>query len=381
MIYRSDMSTITYRLRSVIPAVAVLFALGGCGGQHGDNAKKSDVPAPVVKGLLLETVSTTAQPESVELVGTVRSRTSAVVSTRVPGTVSTLKVREGDRVRKGQLLAQLDAQENQAQAAAAVSGVDEAQRGLEEARSRKKLADTTFERYQKLFKEQAVTRQEFDVKQSERELASQGVARAEARLNQSREGSRAAATMSGYTRIIAPISGIISAKQVDSGATVFPGQPLMTIEDEGNYQLELAVPESLSGTVKAGSPVQVTLDSGVTTLNLKIAEIVPVADPNSRTFIAKVNLSQKGLASGTFGRGAIALGTSTNGMRVRKTALVERGALSFVWVVDKNSIVRMRLVKVGKNFGDKVEILSGLSDGERVVVSGVEKISEGSKVE
>jgi RND family efflux transporter MFP subunit len=375
------MSTIIYRLHNVISAAAVLLALGGCGGQHGDNAKKTDVPAPVVKGLLLETVSSAALPESVELVGTVRSRTSAVVSTRVPGTVSVLKVREGDRVRKGQLLAQLDAQENQAQAAAAVSGVDEAQRGLEESRSRKKLADTTFERYQKLFKEQAVTRQEFDVKQSERELASQGVARAEARLNQSQEGSRAAATMSGYTRIIAPISGIISTKQVDPGATVFPGQPLMTIEDEGNYQLELAVPESLSGKVKPGSPVQVTLDSGVTTLNLKIAEVVPVADPNSRTFTAKVNLVQKGLASGTFGRGAIALGTSTNGMQVRKTALVERGALSFVWVVDKNSIVRMRLVKAGKNIGDKVEILSGLSDGERIVVSGVEKVSEGSRVE
>jgi RND family efflux transporter MFP subunit len=381
MTYRGDISKITDGLRSVIPAVAVVLALGGCGGQQGDSAKKAEVSAPVVKGLLLETVSTAALPESVELIGTVRSRNSAVVSTRVPGTVSILKVREGDRVRKGQLLAQLDAQENQAHAAAAVSGADESQRGLEEAQSRKKLADTTFERYQKLFKEQAVTRQEFDVKQAERELASQGVARAEARLNQSREGSRAAATMAGYTRIVAPISGIISSKQVDPGATVFPGQPLMTIEDEGNYQLELAVPESMSGKVKPGTAVQVTLDSGVTTLNLKIAEIVPVADPNSRTFSAKVNLSQKGLASGTFGRAAIALGTSTNAIRVRKTALVERGALTFVWVVDKNSIIRMRLVKAGKNIGDMVEILSGLSDGERVAVNGVEKISEGSKVE
>ena len=218
-------------------------------------------------------------PETQEIVGTVRARTSAVVSTRIPGTVSVLRVREGDRVRKGQLLAQLDAQENQATAAVATAGIDEARRGLDEALSRKRLADTTFERYQRLFNEQAVTRQEFDVKQTERDLAAQGVARAEARLRQAQEGARAAGTMADYTRIIAPISGIITTKQADLGATVFPAQPLMTIEDEGSYQLELAIPETMAATVKPGTPVQVTLDALGSSFAAKIAEIVPSADP------------------------------------------------------------------------------------------------------
>jgi RND family efflux transporter MFP subunit len=339
------------------------------------------VPAGVVKGVLTETVKATSIPESMEVVGTVRARTSAVVSARIPGTVSMLKVREGDRVKKGQMLAQLDAQENQAAAAGASAGMDEARRALDEALSRKRLTDTTFERYQKLFNEKAVSRQEFDIKQTEKEVASQGVFRAEARLKQAQEGSRAASAIAAYTRIIAPISGIITSKQADLGATVFPAQPLMTIEDEGSYQLELSVPESIALTVKPGTAVQVTLDAMNTTFSARIAEMVPSADSASRTFIAKVALVQKGLKSGMFGRGAISLGTNVNGMLVSKKAIVERGALSSVWVIEKDAIVRMRLVKAGKTVGDRVEILSGLSDGERIIVGGAEKVSEGSKVE
>jgi RND family efflux transporter MFP subunit len=381
MTYAGEVFKSVYGLGRTIAAIILIIALVGCGGKHKDSGKKADSPSPVIKGVILETVTTSSQPETLEMVGTVRARTNAVVSARIPGTISVLRVREGDRVHKGQLLVQLDAQENQANAAVAISGVDEAQRGLEEAHSRKKMADTTFERYQRLFNEQAISRQEFDVKQTERDLASQGVARAEARLKQSQGGSRAASTMSGYTQIVAPISGIITTKQADLGATVFPAQPLMTIEDEGSYQLELSVPESIALSVKPGTVVQVTLDALNTTFSAKIAEIVPSADAASRTFIAKIALGQKGLKSGMFGRGVLSLGTSVKGMLVPKTSVVERGALTSVWVVEKDSIARMRLVKAGKTIGDWVELLSGLSDGERIVAGGVDKVSEGSKVE
>lgn len=359
----------------------VVFMVMGCSKKSHNDDTNVTVPASVVKGALIETVKVVSIPETMEAVGVVRARTSAVVSARIPGAISILKVREGDRVKKGQMLAQLDAQENLATAAVATAGIDEAKRGLDEAISRKGLTDTTFERYQKLFNEQAITRQEFDIKQTEKEVASQGVYRAESRLKQAREGSRAASIIAAYTRIIAPISGIITSKQADLGATVFPAQPLMTIEDEGSYQLELSVPESIALTVKPGTAVQVTLDAMNTTFSARIAEIVPAADQVSHTFIAKISLPQKGLKTGMFGRGVITLGTSINGITVSKKAIVERGALNSVWIIDKDAIARMRLVRVGKAVGDKVEVLSGLSDGERIVVGGVEKVSEGSKVE
>ena len=360
--------------------LAVAFSAAGCSKTH-DAGKPESAPAAVVKGTSLEVVKLVAAAELLDVVGSVRARTSAVVSTRIPGSINVLRVREGDRVRKGQLLAQLDAQENQASAAVATATIDEARRGIEEAQSRKKLADMTFQRYENLYNEQAISRHEFDVRQTEKDMAAQGLARAGAKLKQAQEGARAASTMANYTKIIAPISGIIVSKQADLGATVFPGQPLMTIEDEGSYQLELAVPENMAARVKPGSPLQVTLDSVGAPFTAKIADIVPAADPGSRTFIAKIALNQKGLKSGMFGRGSISLGTTANGITVPKQAVVDRGAMTSLWTVDKENIVHMRIVKVGRESGARVEILSGLSEGDRVVVSGVEKVSEGVRVE
>lgn len=367
----------SYRLAAFLLA---LLVFAGCNSRKNGTEKQEPAPL-VVRGVILETVTSAPVAETMEVSGTVKARTSAVVSARIPGSIAELRVREGERVRKGQLLARLDAVENAANAAGAAAGIEEARQALNEASSRKKLADITFERYHNLFAEQAVTRQEFDVKKSEQELASQGVNRAEARLRQAREGSRAAATMAGYTRINAPIAGIVTSKPADLGTSVFPGQPLLTIEDQGSYMLELAVPESIASSVKPGTAVQVTLDIPESSFDTKISEVVPSADPASRTFIAKIALNRKGLRSGMFGRGSISLGSSANSLMVPKKAVIERGALTSVWVVEKNSIARLRLVKPGRVIADRVEILSGLSNGERVVVTGVEKVSEGAKVE
>lgn len=364
----------------VVSLLTVALSAAGCSKKH-EAGKTENAPIAVVKGVTLETVKSAAVPELLDVVGTVRARTSAVVSTRIPGSISVLRVREGDRVKKGQVLAQLDAQENQANAAVATAGIDEARRGLDEAISRKKLSDSTFDRYQNLFKEQAISLQEFDVKQTEKDIAAQGVARAESRLKQAQEGAKASTTMSDYTRIIAPISGIIASKQADLGATVFPGQPLMTIEDDGSYQLELSLPENIATKVKPGSPVLVALDALSSSFESRIAEIVPAIDPASRSFTAKIVLNQKGLKSGMFGRGSISLGTSVNGITVPIMAVVNHGALTSVWTLDKESMARMRIVKVGRQTGERVEILSGLTDGDRVVITGVEKVTEAAKVD
>lgn len=358
-----------------------VLANTGCSGNTHEAEKKGIAQGPAVKGVGLETVATVTIPETVEVVGTVRAGTSATVSARIPGAIRMLRVREGDRVRKGQLLAQLDAQENQAAATGAAAGIDEARRGVDEALARKRLADTTFERYHQLFNEQAITRQEFDTKQTEKELAAQGAARAEARLKQAQEGSRAASTVADYTRIVAPISGVITARQADLGATVFPAQPLMTIEDEGSYQLELAVPESQITRIGPGSMVHITLDALNSSFSARIASVVPAADQASRTFTIKIPLERKGLKSGMFGRGVMNLGTGVKGMLIPKKAVVEHGPLTSVWVVGQDGIARMRLVKAGKVVNERIEILSGLTDGERVVASGAERVSEGARIE
>lgn len=359
----------------------ILITLSGCSKQHETESKQQSAPLQHVSDIKLESVKVSELPDTFEVTGTVRARTSAMVSTRIPGVISIMRVREGDRVKKGQLLLQLDAHENQATAGVATAGIEEAQRVIDEGVARKKLAYATFERYQQLYKEQAISRQEYDIKQTENEMATQNLARAQARLKQAQQGAKAATTVADYTRIVAPISGVVVSRQADLGGSVFPGQPIMTIEDDGTYQLELAIPETMAAKVRPGTPVQVTMDAISTVFASKISEIVPAADPASRTFTAKIALNQKGLKSGMFGRGTIGLGTGAKGIMIPKSALLERGSLVSVWVVDKEKIARLRLVKTGKTSAERVEVLSGLSDGEQIAISALDKISDGAKVD
>lgn len=364
---------------SLLFAAIIALSLNGCSSESGHKA--STPVQPLVSGLTVTTLMAETLPETLDVVGTVSARTSAMVSARIPGTVSVLHVREGDRVRKGQLLGQLDSQENMALATGAIAAVDEAKRGLEEAQARHKLTEATFARFKKLYDEQALTRQEFDTRQTELELAQQGVARAQSRLRQVQEAARAAGAVADYTRIVAPISGVVVAKQINLGATVFPGQPLITIDDEGSYQLELAVPESRLRDVRTGTAVQVTIDATGSQFAARVTEVVPTSDPASRTFVAKVPVVQRGVRSGMFGRGSIALGTSVKGIRVPGAAVFERGALTAVWVVGSDDVVRMRLVKTGRTQGNQVEILSGLTAGDRIVTAGMEKAVDGAKLQ
>ncbi|AJE04371.1 efflux RND transporter periplasmic adaptor subunit [Geobacter pickeringii] len=358
----------------ILPAV---LAMAGCGAKEG--AKETAAPA-VVTGVPTEAVAAVAIPEGTEAVGTVRARNAAVIAARLAGTVSGIFVREGDRVGKGKLLVTLDAAESAAQAAGARATEDEARRGVDEARAHQRLADTTFARYQNLYAEQAVTRQEFDNRRADKEVADQGVERAVARLAAAREGARAAGMVAGYGRITAPLTGVVTARQAERGMTVFPGSPLLTVEEMGSYRLEAAVPESEIGRVKIGARLPVAVEGAGVAATGRVAEVVPAADPGSRTFTVKVDLSGSGLRSGMFGRVFIPTG-ERNGISVPKGAVVERGGLTSVWVVDGRGIARMRLVKCGKPLGGRIEILSGVTAGERVVTGGTENVVEGARIQ
>ncbi len=371
------MRNVTARLTFLVAAVSMLIT-AGCGGK-GKETAVATVPV-AVKGVALQVLASASIPDQIEAVGTVRARNSAQIAARIPGTVSRVLVREGDRVGRGKLLVTLQSAETVAGAAGAKAGVDQASRSVEEARARKQLADVTLERYSKLLQEQAVTRQEFDTRLAEQKMATQGFARAEAGLVQASEGAKAAGAMAGYNRITAPISGIVISKQVEVGMTVFPGAPLLTVEEEGNYRLEVSAPETLLGKAQVGQKVAVAVDGAAAAMTGRIAEIVPTVDPASRTFTVKVDVDAKGLRSGSYGRVLFPVG-SRQSLLVPKGAVVVRGALTSVWVVDKQKVARMRLVNLGKPVGDQWEALSGLSAGEQIVTAGVEKLVDGATVE
>lgn len=360
--------------RAALSALLIVAALG-CGKKVEPVAQSAPV---VVQGATVTAVAAEAIPETQEAVGTVRARNSAVISARIAGSVSRVYPREGDRVAKGELLLAIDAAESGAAAAGALSGVEEASRALQEARSRKRLAEATFQRYRRLFEQQAVTRQEFEERQMEQEVADEGVARSAARLSQARQSANAAGTVAGYAKVTSPISGVVLAKQVEAGQTVFPGTPLMTVEGDQGFRLEVAAPEGLLGKVKPGDQVGVAVEGA--SLTGRVSEVVPTVDPVSRTFTVKIEVQAKGLRSGSYGKALFKTG-ARQGIAVPAAAVIERGALTSVWVVSGQGIARLRLVKLGRAEGERVEILSGLSAGERIVTAGADKVTDGAKVE
>ncbi len=369
-------------MKNVRSGIACLLLTGVFAGVYGCGGEKS-VPReehPAVRGLTVEKVETSTIPARFAATGTVKARNSAVLSARIQGTVSNILVKEGDRVQRGRLLATLQATESTAGAAAAVYAVDEAKRAVDEAMTRKKLADVTFDRFAKLYSEQAATRQEYDSQKAERDVAEQGLSRARARLAQAREAARSAEAIAGYTRIVSPLTGIVSGKSVDVGATVFPGMPLLTVEEEGHYRLEASTPESLLGKIRVRQEISFALEGIVRQYTGRVAEIVPKVDPLSRTFTVKLDIPSKGVRSGQFGRAYFPVGEK-RGITIPGSAIIERGQLTSVWTVDARNIARMRLVKPGETYGSRVEILAGLSDGDRIVTRGAEKVTEGAKIE
>jgi membrane fusion protein, multidrug efflux system len=373
-------------LASLIAAAALWPA---CGSKPG-NPEAALAP---VAGVTVETVHVQDLPDEYNAVGTIRSATSSVLGAEIIGTVREMRVKSGDRVRRGEILAMLDDRSPHAQLAAAEAGVEASKAGLAEVESalqaataQRKLAEVTYHRYQELLSKNSVTRQEFDAADAayKSAVASEAAAAArkhqmEARGQEAQSQRESAQTMFGYSRIVSPIDGLVTAKLVDAGTLVMPGTPLLIVEDTAHYQLEASVPENLLPRIHVGQQAQVTTEQG--RFPGSVVEVVPAADPGSRTFVAKVALPAAcACRSGEYGTAAFAT-RELRVLAVPRSAVVDRGQLQGVYVLDSKGLVEYRLVKTGKIMGDRVEILSGLSDGDQVATSQLDRLSDGVRVE
>jgi multidrug efflux system membrane fusion protein len=381
------MKTRTYL--KVMPVLVVAAFLAAC----GSTKQAQETAPPLVSGVAVVTVHTAPSPEYYEAVGTVKSDVTSVLGAEISGTVTKILVKEGDHVRQGQLLALIDSRVQKAQLEAAAAGIEESNQGLVEvkqalqaAEAQRKFAEATFKRYKALLAQKSVTPQEYDNAETQykgavaNEMATRAkLKQVEAKQLQARAQHSTAATVFSYSRIVSPIDGVVTAKSVDAGTLVMPGTPLFTVEKTGRFRLDAGVPERFHGMIHVGESVPVTLSSQQ--VAGRIVEIVPAADPSTRTFIAKVALPGNcNCQSGQYGSVDLAIGTQ-NRMMVPVDSLVQRGELEGLFVVDSKGIAYYRLVKTGQTFGNQVEILSGLDDGERVAVTKIDQLSDGARVQ
>jgi multidrug efflux system membrane fusion protein len=377
------------RIYSLLLTGIAVGLLSGC----SSNEKRHSEAGPVISGVETETVHLVSEPLLYEGVGTIRSANTSVLAAQLAGSVREIRVKAGDRVKRGQLLAVLDDRSPRAQLQAAEAGVSEATQGLAEvdqalqaATADRKFAEVTYNRYKDLLAKNSLSRQEFDGAEARYKaaLANERALEAKkqqvvARGQQARSQKDSAETYFSYSRIVSPLAGVVIAKSVDAGTVVMPGTPLLTVEDTSRYRLEASLPEEYLPDARVGEAVSVTTDHGQ--FQGRVAEVVPTADPASRTFLVKIDLPRDcNCRSGEYAHASFPIGEAKR-LAVLSSAVVEHGQLQGIFVVSSDGKLEYRLIKTGKTFGKRVEILSGLVEGEKVAVSAVDRLRDGARVE
>ena len=296
----------------------------------------------------------THEPFFYEAVGTVTARTASTVSSKLMGVVQAVHVREGDLVKKGDLLVTIDQRQVVAH--------------LAKAKAAAELAAKEYKRYLQLLEIQSASQQEFD--------------RAEAQYRQAQATVAAARVNSKDAKVQAPYNGRVIAKMISLGDLASPGTPFLTLEQEGLYCTDLVLPERYIQSVR----VDITVKVAVPAMNNrefagKVCRIFPSADARSRSFQVKISMPEgPDYKSGMFARVSFPVG-GTGMLLIPRSAIVAQGQLNGVFVVDETRIARCRLVRIGKTIGQHVEVVSGLKDGQHYVSKVPFDLKDGVKIE
>ena len=321
--------------------------------------------------------------EAERAVGTVRPRTETRIEAQVTARVLEVRVRPGDRVEAGDELLVLDGSQSR-------SRVDQARQGLQSSRARKRQAaqavvsakavlteaEAAYERTRTYYASEAATQQDMERAESAFRQARAGLERAEQSLQEAEAGERQAAKVVeesrialDYSRIEAPEAGEVARRLTEPGDLAWPGKTLLVLQTRGALRLESMVREGLIHRISVGASMEVSVDVQDRIYEGAVEEIVPSADPRTRTFLVKVGLPHAdGLYPGMFGRLIIPVG-EREVVTVPEKAVTRVGQLEMVRVQSGERWERV-FVKTGRTISDRVEILSGLRGGEVLSLEG-----------
>jgi RND family efflux transporter MFP subunit len=365
-------------LSLLLLVLAITLGLAACSSEEHASTKGPET----VRHVAVVTIHQANVPDLLESVGTVCAAQTSQIASQTMGNIVEIRAHEGDRVRQGQVLAVIDDAQSRSAMERASAAEAAAQHEVTLADSGLALAESTLRRYQSLYDKKSVSPQEFDEVKTrqqaalaQRDMARAGEAQAKAALAQ-------AQTSLEYTRVRSPFDGLVTEKKADTGAFASPGMSIFTVEDLRRYRLEATVNESDLRYVRQGQTVPIALDAlGNYEMKGKVVEIVPAADPASRSFLVKIELpADSRLRSGLFGRAYFSRG-ERSALLVPQTAVIERGQLQGVYVLDANGIASLQYVTLGKPLGSQVEVLAGLQDGERLVAKPDEMELNGKRIE
>ena len=330
-----------------------------------DDTTLTDVPGA---HRTAETITVTAGdiPESYTTTGTLIADDRVEISSRLIGYIRELRVREGDKVRKGQLLLTIDPTEIEAQLA-------EARARLAQARAQMEEAQVDFKRYQKLHKQKLVSIDRFQkarlhlrVSRQEAHMAEASVKRVEVQLQ--------------YANIRSPVDGVVVKKFKEAGDTATPGAPILAIENPRNTVLRTYIMENHVSQVHVGDRLRIIVDAVGLQVDGLITQVVPSGDPATHSYLVKAQLDRlDGARIGMFARAHFAIG-SKRSLLIPEQSLVWRADIPGVYIVGQQGIAHFRMLRTGRHLDGRWEILAGLSSGERIVLKPTAAIHTGNRI-
>ena len=284
--------------------------------------------------------------------GTVKSRTVANIAPKMTARIIEIKVNAGDKVKKGDLIARLDEREVKAQERATLAA-------LAGANARANRAKADEQRTRSLYSKEAATREKFDAVVAQAKEAQAGANQATSAVSEIR--SHLADTL-----LLAPFDGVVVKRLQEPGDMGLPGVPVVTLQIPKGLRLEADVPTTCAGRYSTGMDVTVRIDTLGLTTSAQIDEIIPEVDPQTRTQLIKIALPAiEGLQPGYFGWLEQACGQH-EALLIPASAVQHIGQLEVVKVLSEGRQL-MRHIRTAKNFGDQIEVISGLHAGETVI--------------
>ncbi|OYV27118.1 MAG: hypothetical protein B7Z82_06435 [Halothiobacillus sp. 20-54-6] len=340
--------------------------LSGCGG-HGEPSPSKTPAAPEVKTeAQLFTVRNQSLPVQALFPGSVITSDQVSVTSRVMGYVRTVDVHEGQAVKAGQTLLAIDSTDVTGAINQARATVSKAAAGLADAKG-------NYERYQTLYKQNAVPKQLFEQMQTAYKVAQSNYTAADAALKQ-------AQAQLTYVKITAPFAGTITSRMVDPGQMAYPSAPLLTLQGSGQKQVEVQLNSQAFATLKLGEPLAVNYTDfmGEQHQFAGIVErMVDATDPVTHTHTVKIGVPESiDVRSGNYVVIAVTVAHET-GMIVPTSAIHDRGGIRGVFVLDEQNVAWFRMVRLGTQVNGQQVILAGLVPGERIVTQANNRLQNG----
>jgi RND family efflux transporter MFP subunit len=334
--------------RLSLPLLA-LTLLAGCSEHRAPEDTAAVLPPARVRTALVRIENL---PTLTEVAGTVRPVQHALIAAKVMGVIEELPVTLGQRIKAGDRLVKISAGEISARMLQAQTQLNQARRDLDR----------------------------------ERDLLGKGASTAdmvknlEDRFTMTGAMVREAEVMLGYTNVAAPFDGVVARKLASAGDLAAPGMPLLEIEGTGDFQVEAGIPDSLAQQLPSGTPLAVDVPATGAAFSGNLVELSSAADPSTRTVTAKISVPPgAAVGSGQYAHVQVP-GVPVRALLAPAAAVSTLGQMERVFVVAGGRAV-LRLVKTGAVRGDQVEILSGLADGERIVLNPPAGLREGQPLE